>query len=85
MSRNPGRKPGFFIGSESLPRNSREFFGRFDVPESKFAFALRGQQIRYLAVEPRRPDAIKDIEFVKGPDNTAPVVMAVTLETVPKK
>jgi hypothetical protein len=53
-----------------------------DVPESKFAFSLRQQQIRYLAVTPKRPDAVlKTVELVKGPDRTAPIVMAVTVET----
>jgi len=52
-----------------------------DVPESKLAFRLRGQQIRYLAIEPKRPDLIDSVELVKGPDATAPVVMAVTVET----
>jgi hypothetical protein len=42
---------------------------------------LRGQQIRYLAVTPQRRDTIASIEFVKGPDATAPIVMAVTVET----
>jgi hypothetical protein len=51
-----------------------------DVPESKLAFRLRGQQIRYLAVTPKREEKIETIEFVKGPDATAPVVMAVTVE-----
>jgi putative membrane-bound dehydrogenase-like protein len=51
-----------------------------DVPESKLAFRLRGQQIRYLAVTPKRADKIDTIEFVKGADRTAPVVMAVTVE-----
>jgi hypothetical protein len=51
-----------------------------DVPGSRLAFRLRGQQIRYLKVEPRRPDRIERIEFLKGPDTTAPVVMAVTVE-----
>ena len=51
-----------------------------DVPESKLAFRLRGQQIRYLSVRPQRNDTIRDIELVKGPDQTAPIVMAVTLE-----
>jgi putative membrane-bound dehydrogenase-like protein len=58
-----------------------DYIRRVDVPGSKFAFALRGQQIRYLAVSPKRTDPIKQIEFVKGPDKTAPVVMAVTVET----
>ncbi len=52
-----------------------------DVPGSRLAFQLRGQQIRYLSVEPRRGETIASIELVKGPDNTAPVVMAVTVET----
>ena len=42
--------------------------------------SLRGQQIRYLSVQPKRTDKIKEIELVKGPDETAPVVMAVTIE-----
>jgi hypothetical protein len=52
-----------------------------DVPESKLAFRLRGRQLRYLAVHPERPDEIREIELVKGPDGTAPVVMAITIET----
>ncbi|HEY1187085.1 MAG TPA: PVC-type heme-binding CxxCH protein [Gemmata sp.] len=59
-----------------------DYIGKFDVPGSKFAFALRGQQIRYLSVSPKRPDAVvKTIELVKGTDRSAPVVMAVTVET----
>ena len=52
-----------------------------DVPESKLAFRLRGQQIRYLAIEPKRADPIENVELIKGPDSTAPIVMAVTVET----
>jgi putative heme-binding domain-containing protein len=52
-----------------------------DVPESKLAFRLRGQQIRYLAIEPKRSETIDSIELVKGADRTAPVVMAVTVQT----
>ena len=58
-----------------------DYIRRVDVPGSKFAFALRGQQIRYLSVVPKREEKIKEIELVKGPDATAPVVMAVTVET----
>ena len=36
-----------------------DYIRRVDVPGSKFAFDLRGQQIRYLAVNPKRPAAIK--------------------------
>jgi hypothetical protein len=52
-----------------------------NVPESKLAFRLRGQQIRYLSIEPRKADSIDSVELVKGPDQTAPIVMAVTVET----
>jgi hypothetical protein len=52
-----------------------------DVPGSKLAFQLRGQQIRYIAIRPRRIDSIDQIELAKGSDVTAPVVMAVTVET----
>jgi putative heme-binding domain-containing protein len=51
-----------------------------NVPGSKLAFRLRGRQLRYLAVNPERPAKIDTIEFVKGPDATAPIVMAVTVE-----
>jgi hypothetical protein len=53
------------------------------VPGSEFAFALRGQQLRYLAIQPKRSDPIRSIDFVKGRDRTAPVIMAVTVETRP--
>jgi putative heme-binding domain-containing protein len=58
-----------------------DYIRRVDVPGSKFAFALRGQQIRYLAITPKREDRIREMELRKGPDATAPVVMAVTVET----
>jgi putative membrane-bound dehydrogenase-like protein len=58
-----------------------DYIRRVDVPGSKYAFALRGQQVRYLAVEPKRTEPVTKIELVKGPDRTAPVVMAVTVET----
>ncbi|MBC7854523.1 MAG: ThuA domain-containing protein [Pirellulaceae bacterium] len=57
-----------------------DYIRRVDVPESKFAYQLRGQQMRYLAVHPQRKENIKEIELEKGPDDTAPVVMAVTVE-----
>ena len=53
---------------------------RTDVPGSKFAFDLGGKQVRYLALTPQRKEKIEKIEFVKGRDNTAPIVMAVTVE-----
>jgi hypothetical protein len=57
-----------------------DYIRQVDVPESKLAFRLRGQQIRSLAIEPKRTDPIDTIEFVKGEDRTAPIVMAVTVE-----
>jgi putative membrane-bound dehydrogenase-like protein len=58
-----------------------DYIRRVDVPGSQLAFQLRGQQIRYFAVTPERAEPIKDIELLKGPDRTAPIVMAVTVET----
>ncbi|MEZ6057356.1 MAG: ThuA domain-containing protein [Planctomycetaceae bacterium] len=58
-----------------------DYIRRVDVPESQFAFALRGQQIRYLTITPKRPtEPIKTLHLIKGPDATAPVVMAITVE-----
>jgi len=58
-----------------------DYIRRVDVPGSEFAFRLRGQQIRYFAIEPKQEETITEVELVKGPDDTAPVVMAVTVET----
>jgi putative heme-binding domain-containing protein len=57
-----------------------DYVRRVDVPGSQFAFNLRGRQVRYLAVQPKRPDKVLTVELVKGPDQTAPVVVAVTVE-----
>lgn len=57
-----------------------DYISRQDVPESEFAFALRGQQIRYLAVSPQRDLVVQKIDLIKGPDQTAPMVMAITAE-----
>lgn len=57
-----------------------DYIRRVDVPESEFAYDLNGRQVRYLAVTPQRNEKIKTIELVKGPDNSAPIVMAVTIE-----
>ena len=58
-----------------------DYIRRADVPGSEFAFAVRGQQVRYLTVTPKRSEAISTIELVKGPDRSAPIVVAVTVET----
>ncbi|MEZ6140874.1 MAG: ThuA domain-containing protein [Zavarzinella sp.] len=61
-----------------------DYIRREDVPESKFAFSLRSQQMRYLTVQPKKKDLIKEIRLVKGPDGSAPVVAAITVETYEK-
>lgn len=58
-----------------------DYIRRVDVPKSEFAFDLDGRQLRYLKVVPQRPDPIMSIDLVKGSDATAPVVMAITVET----
>lgn len=57
-----------------------DYIRRVDVPQSEFAFDLNGQQIRYLAITPKRADTIDRIELTKGSDQSAPIVMAVTIE-----
>jgi hypothetical protein len=58
-----------------------DYYRVVDVPGSKLAFNLRGKQVRYLAIEPKKKESIEKIELVKGPDDTAPIVMAVTTES----
>ncbi len=58
-----------------------DYIRRVDVPESEFAFQLRGQQIRYLAVTPSRSEPLESVEFVKGRDQSSPVIMAITIES----
>jgi len=57
-----------------------DYIRRVDVPGSQFAFDLQGKQVRYLAITPKKSLPLKSIEFVKGRDGSAPVVMAVTIE-----
>ncbi len=58
-----------------------DYIRRVDVPGSKFAFDLQGRQLRYFSIIPGRADKIDTIELIKGPDSSAPIVMAVTVET----
>ena len=48
---------------------------------SKFAIDAHGRQVRYLKLSPGRTAPIDAIELVKGPDQTSPVVLAVTIES----
>lgn len=58
-----------------------DFNSDAEVPESKLALKLRNQQIRFLTIQPKRPGAvIQSIEFIKGPDETAPLVLGITIE-----
>jgi putative heme-binding domain-containing protein len=57
-----------------------DYIRRIDVPGSKLAFMVRGRQVRYLSVRPERAAPIDRIELIKGPDDTAPVIVAATVE-----
>lgn len=57
-----------------------DYIRRIDVPQSQFAFNLRGQQLRYVTVEPKRKALVREIELIKGSDGSAPIIMAVTAE-----
>jgi hypothetical protein len=71
--------------TEDHPLKNGEHFADYirhvDVPGSRLAFMLRKQQLRYLSIAPKRQTSIREIEFVKGDDATAPIVMAATLES----
>jgi uncharacterized protein len=54
--------------------------GEKEVPGSKLAYKLGGQQVRYLTVVPGKKQMIASIELVKGSDRSAPIVLAVTVE-----
>lgn len=58
-----------------------DYIRKVEVPGSKFAFALRSQQVRYLTISAKREEVVTKLELIKGSDDTAPVVMAVTVET----
>lgn len=58
-----------------------DYIRRVDVPESKFAFHAGTAQLRYLTITPEKPLPIKTLKLIKGPDNTAPLVIAITVES----
>jgi hypothetical protein len=52
-----------------------------DVPDSRRAFEYQGRQVRLISLAPKRPEAvIKELEFVKGSDGCAPLVLGVTVD-----
>jgi hypothetical protein len=57
-----------------------DYIRRVDVPGSDFAFMAGGQQMRYLKLMPGKSNAIKQVELVKGPDRSSPIVLAITAE-----
>ena len=62
-----------------------DYIRRVDVPQSKFAYSLRGQQIRYFSIIPKRIEKIESIELIKGDAVvSSPIIMAVTVETPSK-
>ena len=62
-----------------------DYIRRVDVPQSKFAYPLRGQQIRYFSITPKRIEKIESLELIKGNSlESSPIIMAVTFETPTK-
>lgn len=51
-----------------------------NVPESQLAFQDGSLQMRYLVVYPRLDGELRSIEFIKGQDDSAPLILAATLE-----
>lgn len=59
-----------------------DYIRRVDVPKSTFAMVTRGgQQLRTLKIDCGKELPLESLELIKGPDTTAPLVMAITLET----
>jgi hypothetical protein len=57
-----------------------DYIREVNVPGSKLAMLVGGRQVRYLAVNPNSHRPIDRIEFFKGDDRTAPLIVAVTAE-----
>ncbi len=58
-----------------------DYIRRVDVPESEFAFDVRGQQVRYLKLTPKRQEPLETIELIKGDDSSSPIFVAITVES----
>lgn len=58
-----------------------DYIRRVDVPKSEFAFDLQGRQLRYIELRPKTRDLLTKIELIKGSDISAPIVMAMTVQT----
>jgi hypothetical protein len=58
-----------------------DYIRPIEVPGSKLAFNLRGRQVRYFSINPKRTNqSIESVELIKGQDATVPIVMAITVE-----
>ena len=57
-----------------------DYIRRSDVPESEFVMMVGPHQMRYLAVYPSKSIPVMRIDFVKGDDQSAPIVLAATVE-----
>jgi putative heme-binding domain-containing protein len=58
-----------------------DYIQRVDVPKSEFAYNLNGRQLRYLSIKPKSKDPLAKLELIKGKDVSAPIVMAITVQT----
>ncbi|EKJ98964.1 secreted glycosyl hydrolase [Rhodopirellula baltica SH28] len=58
-----------------------DYIRRVDVSESEFAFDVRGQQVRYLKLTPKRQEPLETIELIKGDDSSSPIFVAITVES----
>ncbi len=57
-----------------------DYIRRVDVEGSKFAYAVRGQQVRYFSIAPKRAEKIATMDLIKGNDITSPILLAITVE-----
>ena len=78
LRRRPDRGPSRCATASTSPTTS----GRVDVPGPKPAFLLGDQQVRYLAIRPKRSRDDRAHRAGQGPGRRhAPFVMAVTVAT----
>jgi putative membrane-bound dehydrogenase-like protein len=58
-----------------------DYIRKVDVDGSKHAYRMTGgQQLRYLAIEVKSQAPVQEVELIKGEDDSAPIVMAITAE-----
>lgn len=58
-----------------------DYIRKVDVDGSKHAYRMKGgQQLRYLSIDVKSQSPVTEVELVKGEDESAPIVMAITAE-----